>query len=242
MNGPKRHARASTPRADAGLATVATASEDAPFATLLGAIRACRICRDAPRCGAPLDHEPRPILQASETAQVCIASQAPGVRVHASGRPFDDPSGVRLRQWLEMDEDEFRDASKVAIVPMGFCFPGLTPGGADRPPRRECAPAWRAPLFARLPNLKLLLLVGGYAQRWHLGSTVAREGVNETVRAWRRIRDANPSPCTFPLPHPSWHNNRWLALNPWFETELLPAMREQLRSLRANRSVSRDNV
>lgn len=241
MSGPKRRARASTPRAD-GVADAgpATANENLSFEALLGAIRACRLCRDAPRFGAPLDHEPRPILQAAERARICIASQAPGVRVHASGRPFDDPSGMRLRQWLEMDENEFRDASKVAIVPMGFCFPGLTPGGADRPPRRECAPAWRAPVFARLPNLRLLLLVGGYAQRWHLGPEITRGGVNETVRAWRRILDANPSLPTFPLPHPSWHNNRWLALNPWFEAELLPALRERLRMLRAGRNASDD--
>src|SRR4051794_8043505 len=113
--------------------------EDAPFESLVSAIRACRVCRDRPTHGKPMDHDPRPIVQVSETARICIAGQAPGTRVHASGRPFDDPSGVRLRQWLGVEESDFYDALKFAIIPMGFCFPGLRPDGSDRPPRRECA-------------------------------------------------------------------------------------------------------
>jgi uracil-DNA glycosylase len=123
-------------------------------------IRACRVCRDAPRYGAPLPHEPRPVFQVSNEARLCIAGQAPGVRVHASGRPYTDPSGVRLRQWLGLGDEIFYDRTKVAIVPMGFCFPGSDGKGGDLPPRRECAETWRERLFARLPNLELILLVG----------------------------------------------------------------------------------
>lgn len=201
------------------------------FPTFMSAVRACRICRDQPRYRPPLDHEPRPILQASQEARICIASQAPGIRAHESGRPFDDPSGVRLRQWLEMSETEFYDSSVVAIVPMGFCFPGLNADGGDLPPRRECAEAWRQSLFSRLPNLKLLLVIGGYAHRWHFGPTVAGKSVSETVQAWRQIYRADPSLRRLPLPHPSWHNNRWLKHNPWFESELLPVLREEIRAL-----------
>lgn len=197
----------------------------------MSAVRACRICRDQPRYGPPLAHEPRPILQASEEARICIASQAPGIRAHESGRPFDDPSGVRLRQWLELSEEEFYDPSTVAIAPMGFCFPGFNANKGDLPPRRECAETWRESLFSRLPNLKLLLVIGRHAQRWHFGPTVAGMGVNETVQAWRRIYRTDPSLHRFPLPHPSWHNNRWLKHNPWFESELLPALRGEIRDL-----------
>lgn len=206
-------------------------SENEPFEALVCAIRACRVCRDQPRYGPPLGHEPRPVLQVSETARICVASQAPGTRVHESGRPFNDASGVRLRQWLGMDESEFYDSSKVAILPMGFCFPGQRPDGSDLPPRRECAEIWRTKLFSHLPHLKLLLVIGGYAQRWHLGPTVARQGVNETVRLWREIYRADPRLRMFPLPHPSWHNNRWLQHNPWFEAELLPVLRTDIRDV-----------
>jgi uracil-DNA glycosylase len=197
--------------------------------TLLRNVRACRVCRDQPRYGPPLDHEPRPIVQVSESARICIASQAPGNRVHKSGRPFDDPSGVRLRAWLGIDEASFYDPSKVAILPMGFCFPGLAPNGSDLPPRRECAEIWRPGLFSRLPNLKLLLLIGGYAQRWHLGPEVTKQGVNEAVRRWREVYESDPLVRKFPLPHPSWHNNKWLKQNPWFETDLLPVLQAGIR-------------
>ncbi len=205
--------------------------DNEPFEALVCAIRACRVCRDQPRYGPPLEHEPRPVLQVSETARICVASQAPGTRVHDSGRPFDDASGVRLRQWLGMEENEFYDASKVAILPMGFCFPGSNDTGGDLPPRRECAEIWRTRLFAHLPELKLLLVIGGYAQRWHFGAATARQGVNETVRSWQQIYRAEPTLRMFPLPHPSWHNNRWLQQNAWFETDLLPVLRSDVRDV-----------
>lgn len=186
----------------------------------------------------PLDHEPRPILQVSGTARICIASQAPGTRVHEAGRPFDDPSGVRLRQWLSIDEAQFYDSSKIAIIPMAFCFPGLRADGSDLPPRRECAETWRTRLFAHLPNLKLLLVIGGYAQRWHFGPNAARQGVTQTVRQWREIYDAKPALRRFPLPHPSWHNTRWLQRNAWFETELLPVLQGDIRDALSSRPVA----
>ena len=201
------------------------------FDDFVATIRACRLCRDAPRYGAPLAHEPRPVFQVSATARICIAGQAPGTRVHASGRPFDDPSGVRLRQWLGVTDAEFYDASRIAILPMGFCFPGLRPDGSDLPPRRECAPQWRTTLLSRLPALRLLVVIGSYAQRWHLGASLARQGVDQTVRQWRQLYRTDPSLLKFPLPHPSWHNNRWLARNPWFETDVLPTLQAAVREL-----------
>ena len=147
--------------------TAATAL-DPPLAALLAEIRACRICRDTP-AGAALPHEPRPVVRLSSTARLCLCGQAPGTRVHASGRPFTDPSGDRLRDWLGVTPDEFYDEARVAIVPMGFCFPGLDANGADLPPRRECAPAWRQRLFEALPSFELVVLIGAYAQKWHLG-------------------------------------------------------------------------
>ena len=190
---------------------------------LLGAIRACRICRERPT-GAPLPHEPRPVLRVSPTATVCIVGQAPGTRVHASGVPFTDPSGDRLRAWLGIDSETFYDVSRVAIVPMGFCFPGQDARGADLPPRRECAPAWRADLFAALPGVDLMLAVGSYAHAWHLGA-LKRRSLTETVADWRAIMAATARPTVIPLPHPSWRNNTWIRRNPWFEAELLPVVR-----------------
>ncbi len=194
------------------------------------AIRACRICRDEPRYGKPLPHEPRPIIQVSQTVRIAIASQAPGIRVHKSGRPFDDPSGVRLRQWLDITEAEFYDASRVAIIPMGFCFPGHSQAGGDLPPRRECAETWHSRLFARLLSLELLVVIGGYAHKWHLRSDIRGRSVTEIVGMWRELRSSNTRLKLFPLPHPSWHNNRWLTQNPWFETDLLPDLRADVRS------------
>lgn len=192
--------------------------------------RACRVCRDAPRYGAPLPHEPRPVLQIARSARLCIAGQAPGARVHASGRPYTDPSGVRLRSWLGMSEDVFYDASKVAIVPMGFCFPGLDGHGGDLPPRRECAEIWRARFFEHLPRLELVLLVGLYAQKWTLGAA-GPDGMTGTVRRWREIWGAGGRPRLMPMPHPSWRNNAWLTRNPWFEAELLPTARAEVTRL-----------
>ncbi len=204
---------------------------DASFDTLLGEVRACRICRDAPRYGAPLPHEPRPVIQASSEARLCIVGQAPGIRVHASGRPFTDPSGVRLRGWLGMGEDAFYDASKVAIVGMGFCFPGLDSKGGDLPPRRECAQTWRARIFEHLPQIELMLLIGQYAQKWHLDRAALAGGLTGTVARWREIYDADARPRILALPHPSWRNSGWLKRNPWFEEELLPVLRADVKRL-----------
>ena len=197
---------------------------------LLADLRACRLCRDAPRHGPALPHEPRPVVQAGLTARLCIASQAPGTRAHASGRPFTDPSGVRLRAWLDLSEEVFYDPARVAIVPMGACFPGQDRKGGDLPPRRECAETWRAPLFAALPNLELILVIGQYAQGWHLGDDF-RGGLTATVRRWREILGSPRRPRVLPLPHPSWRNNGWLRANPWFEAELLPVLREKVATL-----------
>jgi uracil-DNA glycosylase len=205
-------------------------SEPVDLEGIVAGLRACRICRDAPGRGAPLPHEPRPILQVSATARLCIASQAPGTRAHASGRPFQDPSGVRLRDWLGLDEARFYDSSRVAIVPMGACFPGLDRHGGDLPPRRECAPLWRQPLFNALPRLELLLVIGLYAQAWHLGPE-AKGGLTQTVRRWREILEAERRPRVLPLPHPSWRNSGWLKKNPWFEAELLPVLRAEVAAL-----------
>lgn len=200
---------------------------------LAGAIRACRVCRDAPCYGPPLPHAPRPILQVSTTARICIASQAPGIRAHGSGRPFTDPSGVRLRQWLAVEEEVFYDPKKIAILPMGFCFPGLGPDGSDLPPRRECPEIWRTRLFAHLPHIRLMLLIGGYAQRWHLGPACTKAGVGATVQRWREFHARGAGPMMLPLPHPSWRNSNWLQRNPWFEAELLPVLRAEVQALLA---------
>jgi uracil-DNA glycosylase len=197
---------------------------------LLHELSACRICRDAPVYGAALPHEPRPVIQASPTARLCIASQAPGTRVHLSGRPFTDASGVRLRAWLGLDEASFYDARRVAIVPMGHCFPGQDAKGADLPPRRECAPLWRQRIFAALPALELILLIGQYAQAWHLGPE-AKGGLTATVGRWREILGGENRPALLPLPHPSWRNNGWLKAHPWYEAELLPDLRGRVRRL-----------
>lgn len=194
---------------------------------LLAEIRACRICVEEPR-GRPLPHEPRPVVVGSPTARVLIAGQAPGTRVHASGLPFDDRSGDRLRDWLEVDRATFYDPACFAIVPMGFCFPGLDAKGGDLPPRRECAPTWRDQLLARMPQIELVLVIGQYAQAWHLGAD-RRTTLTETVRDWRRLLDRDLHPRVLPLPHPSWRNTGWLKRNPWFERDLLPVLREEIR-------------
>mgnify|MGYP001812840639 FL=1 len=196
---------------------------------LLTEIRDCRICRDAPRYGAPLPHEPRPVCVASKRASILVAGQAPGTRVHASGIPFNDPSGDRLRQWMGIDRDAFYDVSKIAIVPMGFCFPGLDAKGGDLPPRRECREVWRAQLMQLLPQVRLVLVIGQYAQAYHLGN-LRQKTLTRTVANWRAIRDERTSPITYALPHPSWRNNAWLRKNPWFERDLLPALQEDIRA------------
>lgn len=202
-----------------------------PYETTAAALRACRLCREAPRFGRALPQEPRPIFQGSPSARLLIASQAPGLRAHASGTPFMDPSGRRLRAWLGLDEPAFYDPGKVAIVPMGACFPGYDAHGGDLPPRRECAPRWREPMLAALPRLELVLAIGLYAQRWHLGPDFA--GLTETVTRWRDILGSPRMPRVLPLPHPSWRNNGWLKRHPWFEAELLPRLRDEVRRVLA---------
>lgn len=196
------------------------------FESTVAALRACRICRDTPRYGAPLPQEPKPIVQGSTSARLAIASQAPGNRAHRSGIPFMDPSGIRLRSWLGLSEPDFYDASRLAIVPMGACFPGLDAKGGDKPPRRECAEHWREALFAGLPEMDLVLVIGQYAQAWHLGRVEG--GLTAMVRNWRAIFAEPRRPRVLPLPHPSWRNNGWLKTNPWFEEELLPVLREEV--------------
>ncbi|OJY33268.1 MAG: uracil-DNA glycosylase [Rhizobiales bacterium 65-9] len=203
---------------------------------IVDAVRACRLCRDAPRFGAPLPHEPRPVLRVSSTARILVASQAPGARVHASGMPFTDQSGVRLRSWMGVDEAIFYDVSRIAIAPMGFCFPGYDSKGADIPPRRECAATWHQALFAALPQIEFILAVGAPAQRYHLTRLgrpdLIGASLTETVSNWRAIRDGT-RPRLYPLPHPSWRNNGWIRTHPWFESELLPAMRADLSRMLA---------
>jgi uracil-DNA glycosylase len=165
------------------------------------------------------------VLRASPTARLLIVGQAPGTRVHATGVPWNDPSGDRLRAWLDLDRDTFYDARRIAIVPMGFCYPGTDARGGDRPPRPECAPLWHAPLRTLMPAIELTLLVGSYAQRHYLGRR-ARPTLTETVRAWRDYL-----PDVMPLPHPSWRNTTWIARNPWFADELVPALRQRVHAL-----------
>ncbi len=191
---------------------------------LQNVISACTICTDR-FAATKTAHEPRPVAWLSETAPILIAGQAPGARVHESGRPFTDPSGDRLRDWLGVDETAFYDRSKFAILPMAFCFPGYNDKGADLPPPPVCAKTWRAEAMAQMPQVKLILLIGGYAQKWHLPET-KKQTVTERVTGWQ-----THAPFTFSLPHPSWRNTGWLKKNPWFETDLLPVLRRQVSTL-----------
>ena len=196
------------------------------------AIGRCRVCRDEPLRGTAhqLPHEPRPVAVISTKARILIAGQAPGLKVHESGIPFNDASGDRLREWLQVDRDTFYDRDRFAIVPMGFCFPGYDAKGSDLPPRRECAPLWRLPVLAAMPQIELVLVIGQYAQAWHLQNE-RRGSVTETVLMWREILFANRSPAILPLPHPSWRNSGWIRRNPWFEEELLPVLRTRVTML-----------
>ena len=205
---------------------------DAALAALLDEIAACRICRDTPMGGPAnaLPHEPRPVCVASSKARILIAGQAPGTRVHASGKPFTDPSGDRLRDWLGVDEAQFYDPDLFAIVPMGFCFPGQDANGGDLPPRRECAPAWRHRVMTSMPQLRLILVIGQYAHAWHLGA-LKQKTLTETVRNWRSIlAESEPNCPVMPLPHPSWRNSGWIRKNPWFEAELLPELKLMVKA------------
>ena len=192
--------------------------EYSTLATLLTAVRHCRAC--APQL--PLG--PRPVLQAGGEARILLVGQAPGARVHASGIPWDDPSGERLRTWMGIDAARFYDASQIAIIPMGYCYPGRGNGG-DLPPRRECASLWLDHLLTKLPQIEMTLLVGLHAQRHFLGNR-RKQSLTETVKAWREF-----APEYLPLPHPSARNTPWFQRNPWFEHELLPVLRERIESL-----------
>ena len=187
--------------------------------TLQDAISGCRICADAFARTATA-HAPRPVVWFRPQARILVAGQAPGMRVHLTGLPFHDPSGARLRDWMGVTEDEFYDMNRVAVVPMAFCFPGYDAHRADLPPPLVCGQTWHAKVMAHLPNLKLRLLIGGAAQKWHLNT----QGVTDLVRDWRAH-----APHLFPLPHPSWRNSGWLKRNPWFEAELVPVLRARVR-------------
>jgi uracil-DNA glycosylase len=189
------------------------------LASVVAEARACRVC------AAHLPLGPKPVLRAAAGARLQIVGQAPGTRVHATGIPWNDPSGDRLRQWLGLDRETFYDESRVAIVPMGFCYPGRDGKGGDRPPRPECAPLWHPRLRALLPDVRLTLLIGQYSQKYYLGPR-RRRSMTETVAAWREFL-----PDFLPMPHPSWRNNAWIKKYPWFADELLPALRARVAEL-----------
>ncbi|NHH99613.1 uracil-DNA glycosylase family protein [Oceanimonas sp. MB9] len=185
--------------------------------SLLAAVRACRLCE------AELPLGPRPVVQLGAGARILIIGQAPGTRVHATGIPWNDPSGNTLRRWLDLDRETFYDAAQVAIMPMGFCYPGRGKSG-DLPPRPECAPTWHARILAALPNIRLTLLIGLYAQRYYLDKRYRT--LTDTVRHWREF-----APDRFPLPHPSPRNRRWLTQNPWFEQDTVPALQARVHEV-----------
>ena len=185
---------------------------------LLERVRSCRLCE------SQLPLEPRPIVRASATASLLIVGQAPGTRVHESGIPWNDASGIRLRSWLGLDRERFYDSARIAIVPMGFCYPGRGASG-DLPPRPECSATWHPQLLPLLPAVRLKLLIGHYAQAYFLREKRGRT-LTDTVRAWREHL-----PDVFPLPHPSPRNQLWLRANPWFEIEVVPALREAVRAV-----------
>ncbi|MDO5641256.1 MAG: uracil-DNA glycosylase family protein [Paracoccus sp. (in: a-proteobacteria)] len=189
--------------------------------SLAAEIARCRLCAARFRATASA-HEPRPVVWFQPRARILVAGQAPGARVHESGIPFLDASGDRLRDWMGITPEVFYDREKLAILPMAFCFPGYDARGADLPPPPVCAATWRARVLSLL-NPRLTLLIGAYAQRWHLG---ARASVSQTVAGWRVH-----APGVFPLPHPSWRNTAWLKRNGWFADELLPALRARIRQV-----------
>ncbi len=190
------------------------------LSALMAEARACTRCADVLPLG------PRPTFRASTTARLLIVGQAPGTRVHETGIPWNDRSGDRLRDWLRLDRDTFYDAGRLAIVPMGFCYPGRDRHGGDNPPRPECAPLWQARFRTALPRVELTLLIGAHAQTWWLGALRRGRSMTETVADWRSM------PAGFlPLPHPSWRNTAWLKRHPWFEAEVLPELRRRVHAL-----------
>ena len=189
-----------------------------PLAKLVKEIRSCSLC------AAHLPLGPRPIIQVSSFAKILVVGQAPGSRVHQTGIPFNDPSGDRLREWMGIDKEAFYDEQKIALVPMGFCFPGTGKSG-DLPPRPECADTWRIKLLEQLPKIRLTIIVGQYAQAWHL-KTGNKANLTETVMAWKDYW-----PEAIPLPHPSPRNNIWLKRNPWFEEQILPSLKRRVKAV-----------
>lgn len=187
--------------------------------SLLSEIRACDLC------AAELPRGPRPVVRASSTARLMIIGQAPSTRVHETGLSWNDASGNRLRDWMQLDREQFYDESQLAIVPMGFCYPGVDRNGGDKPPRRECAPAWHTRLMPLLGQVELTLLIGAYAQKEYLGKRRCRT-MTETVARWRDYM-----PEFLPLPHPSWRNTGWLRKNPWFDEDVLPVLRSRVKDL-----------
>jgi uracil-DNA glycosylase len=200
------------------LAPAASLVQAAGLPMLLKEVRACT------QCAEHLAQGPRPVVQVGATARILIAGQAPGRKVHESGVPFDDASGDRLRSWMGVSRDVFYDSTQVAILPMGFCYPGTGKSG-DLPPRPECAPLWRNRLLAHMPHIQLTLVVGQYAQDWHL-PVVGGRNLTDTVKAWREHW-----PAMLPLPHPSPRNNLWLKANPWFAIEVLPELAKRVRAV-----------
>ena len=190
--------------------------------SLLEEVRACRLCEEQLPLGA------NPVVRAAESARLLIIGQAPGTHVHETGIPWNDPSGDRLRDWLGIDRETFYDETRIAIIPMGFCYPGRGSGG-DLPPRPECAPAWHARLLQFLPNLQLTLLVGQYAQRYYLPRELFPRG-NSLTENVRNFRDALPGGF-FPLPHPSPRNTLWLRQRPWFEAEVVSELRRRVKKI-----------
>lgn len=193
---------------------------------LIEDVRGCTLCREQ------LPLPPRPIFQLHPEARILVASQAPGRRAHQSGIPFDDASGDRLRAWMGISREDFYDPRKIAILPMGLCYPGKGKSG-DLPPRKECATNWREPLLALLPNLRLTLVIGQYAQAWHLPARKA--SLTETVQAWREYW-----PAVMPLPHPSPLNNLWLSRHSWFEKEVVPQLQARVAAVLAEPGVARE--
>ena len=186
---------------------------------VLSDIAACRACAD------DFSHEPRPVVRVSPATRLLICGQAPGQRVHDSGLPFNDPSGVRLRDWMGIDRDTFYDDRRIGVAAMAFCYPGTNPKGGDYPPPPRCAQMWRPRLLAALPRMELTLLVGWHAQKWALGER-ARASMTQTVEDWRRYL-----PHFLPLPHPSWRNTSWLKRHPWFGEEVVPYLRQRVQGL-----------
>ena len=183
-------------------------------------LKDCKLCTS--RFAATVtSHKPRPVFQGQSSARILIAGQAPGAKVHESGQPFTDPSGDRLRTWMGISEDTFYDSERIAILPMSFCFPGYNAKGADLPPPSVCARTWRPAMLSQFPNIVFSILIGGYAQKWHLKTKSSMQSV---VDNWRSYL-----PQSVPLPHPSWRNNVWLRKNDWFESDVIPVLRQKVQ-------------